>query len=72
MKMRKVNLTEDQDRVFLQAEEELSRRVGLKITHQELLLRVLKYALADNGPDFMAFTSRQITEEVDRILREKK
>lgn len=72
MKTRKVVLTEDQDSIFLQAEEMLSRKVGLRITHQELLIRVLKYALHDNGPDFMALTSRQIQDEVDRIIREKK
>lgn len=72
MKTRKVVLTEDQDSIFLQAEEMLSRKVGLRITHQELLIRVLKYALHDNGPDFMALTSRQIQDEIDKIIREKK
>lgn len=67
MKRRYVKLTNEQDVAFLEMEDQLSRATGLKIPHQELMLRVLKYALADNAPDFLVFTAREILAELDKV-----
>ncbi len=70
MNRRWVVLTPDQDRAFLEALESLSAATGLKITKQELMLRVLHYALAAHGADFVAKTANDINAEVLQILRD--
>jgi hypothetical protein len=69
MRRRWVVLTDDQDQVFLEVVERLSEATELKITQQELMLRIMKYALSDHGPDFIAKTANDIRAEVAEILR---
>lgn len=69
MKRRWVVLTKDQDTSFLEAQAALSAATGLKITGQELMLRIMHYALAEHGSDFIAKTANDINAEVLEILR---
>jgi len=69
IRRRYMMLTEEQDATFLAGEEALSRSSGLKVTHQELLLRMMKFCLYHRWGEFLDVTSQEIKDEVALILQ---